>query len=548
MPTTISNKETRALANLTPSYYNISDEVMSILESTARIDMTVSELVGRVRLPVFKLMGLTAYGTHLAYWVEKAILTLIVKTLSNTPSISIVMNSVPTWIGDEIHIIKSHRVTECPSNLKLSRSEKSLPTESKHSLVFRGHSIPTVNQTVDVAMLNCSETLVSIKPLNTKLLHLYAHLKLMKIGNQKSKETFRSKSKRVDSDLQKTLNIIGDALYMYNKVDSRGRKYPLIDYGFINPYGDHFQSRLFEMDKPYITTQLDIDYAKYLLYTTLNGRTTFKQALESYHQGTVNFKIAKLIKSLKNAYREMLVYKANRKGYGNVVSTSISPNDLGDTLYILELNKLIINGIGKESCLMVEVDMTNSGLIHLANVTRNPKLMASANLSNNDKVYDSHTDLLVSLKRATNVSLSKQSGKDDSKLRAVETRLNNMTRNDMKNVGVVLYHGGSLSTMAKALDIPDLDFMANVLTEAYDDTWKIPNRVVQLNRKLLAKGITTPQWTLPDGFVATGVSYTTNTRITVDGMNIYCDMPSLPNIQHGGNTKSKISHLYAKLA
>ncbi len=189
-------------------------------------------------------------------------------------------------------------------------------------------------------------------------------------------------------------NLTGSNFKLVKFFDSRGRGYVNSVFGSFKPLGDHFESRLVELKDSYIVSQRDIEYSKWLLWTDLKGRMPITQALEEYNSFEVIQQVNVNLNDISHSHSEMLRYKNLKRG--ETVNV-ITPNELGDKLYFNAVAKLIREGEGVESNLLLEIDMTNSGLIHFANAMRTDKLLTPANLQNASKVEDSHSNLAISL-------------------------------------------------------------------------------------------------------------------------------------------------------
>ena len=351
-------------------------------------DMSLSEAVGRLRDKFIANYKLNLPST---FWTEKAVLTVISQLLRNSSKLRV------TKVIEKVHgkYITHYRCKINYPEPKLITRELAIAFKPVANIKTKGHSLVQHTVPEDILELHYQDELWTAKFRDERLFHLHAFLKFIKNKDKvKANESTLTYKKRLFLEAKLGYNLTDSSIKLCKFYDTRGRGYPKVEFGSFKPYGDHFESRLIELEEAYIVSPKDIEYTKWLLWTDLKGRMPLEQALAEYSPQAIAGQVTKNKNAIANAHSTMLEYKTLPRGAEINV---ITPNQLGDMLYFNELVKLIREGVGSTSNLLVEVDMTNSGLIHLANACRTPKLMTLANLIDPTTVHDSHTNLTNAL-------------------------------------------------------------------------------------------------------------------------------------------------------
>jgi len=365
--------------------FNIS-EFNTLLKSTLKEESNLSEIVGELRAKFVSQFNL---GQNTSDYALEVALTSIITQLVRNSNIVQVVSHVEKHDGK---FVTSYRVNPIGFEA-LDRKkfyEVSDNFESTDKLKFKGHTLinKTVSDSVYEAQL-ASETDFRAKYFDKRMFDLHAFLLYIKDvdGIKHSKVQFKQ---YLWNQAQLGYNLCNSEFKIVKFYDTRGRGYANSVFGSFKPLGNHFESRLVELAESYTTTTKDIEYAKWLLWTDLKGRMPMAQALQEFSSFAVIKEVNANNSKIAHSYNEMLRYKTLKRGETVDV---ITPNQLGDMLYFNAVAKLIREGEGEESNLLLEVDMTNSGLIHFANNIRTEKLLTLANLYDETTVHDSHTNL-----------------------------------------------------------------------------------------------------------------------------------------------------------
>lgn len=364
-------------------------EFNKLIMITLKEKSNVSEFVGELRLPFISIYNL--YFNETDYKLEKACLIVINQLVQNSELLEITKD-IKKYQG-EFKVIYRVKPIGFTANSR-TKEVKGLRENFKSfdTLKLKGHAL--LNRKVAPEVMKAqeaSETNFKAKYFDKSLFELHAFLVFYK-NKDKIKYSKIQYKKYLWSEAQYASNICNAEFKLTKFFDTRGRGYVNSVFGAFNPLGDHFQSRLVEYTEEYIVTENDIEYAKWLIWTDLKGRMPMSQALEEYNSFEILREVNNNIAKIAHSRAEMLRYKTLKRG--ETLNDVLTPNELGDMLYFNELASLIINGVGQKSSLLLEVDMTNSGLIHFANSVRTKKTLTLANLKDKTKVWDSHTNLV----------------------------------------------------------------------------------------------------------------------------------------------------------
>lgn len=148
--------------------------------------------------------------------------------------------------------------------------------------------------------------------------------------------------------------------------------------------------------------------------------------------------------------------------------------------------------------------------------------------------------------------------------------ISGLGRKFAKGLNTALLHGGGSNAMANSIiaesEIKDLDssIVKNIairaLEEAYGPEWSIPHEIALLGKAINAKGNSLIEWTMPDGFQSTSVSYTMDTKVECTSFNISTNKKSkatvtaiMPTLSSGSTLIDahcgvvKVNGLYANI-
>jgi len=497
-----------------------TDTIVEAVENSITNGLNLSHATGLVASIVSSELNLPS-----DYWTEKSVVVFITNYLLETPLLKWEVSFETTGVTYRSVCQYQESVEALSTKDKIHRM---IPTKTSTSMKFKGHRLLGIK--VPKHLAECSDTEYRIE-VQDRMYDLHAYLKAMKdVVN--SKEGVNSIYARymLEAKMANKLAIASQKtpLVMYTKCDTRGRKNPLLNFGAISIYGNHFQSRTIRSATPYVITNSKVNEAKWILAVELlpSGRVPqeigvklFDDNINDIHQQVIDMaKSIEYSQKLHGAYQLMKDGKMSFEKYkGLKAKYLITPNDLGDYLYMIEVFEYT-QSVGELTTLLLEFDMTNSGLIHLASSHGNLKMQTLANLVDKNKVHDSHNAMLEAL-----LYVLKTYFKDDAIAMSI---IEAFSRNDVKGIQVSLLHGGGVRSMLKALFGDKLDDISNaeeILVQALDhcygkDVWRIPNMIAEWFRAIhVNHSVIT--WEMSDGFPASSTSYIQAGRIEVPLMS-----------------------------
>ena len=297
-----------------------------------------------------------------------------------------------------------------------------------------------------------------------------------------SNETYLQKKVRFMNYAAISKGLAGTNIEFNVELSGSNRDYQKVNYGYIVAYGNHFESRVFEGTEKYIVSTKGLKRAKQLLMSeVLKKKVTVAEGIQVFNRESILEHLA----SWKELVQVNLGMVDKADKFGVRALEFITPNELGDTLYKIELAEIAL-GIVTETAFLSEWDMVNDGGVQLANFARTPQMMSFGNLKT-DVRRDSHTDLT----------------------KAIE---NKDGRN--KSLSAHLLHGGRIGSLSKKLGL-DSNEVTKALEGLMGDMAHFPNEVSMKIKDLHLAGRTVVEWSLPDGTTGFSTGYSKNNDLEI---------------------------------
>lgn len=260
-----------------------------------------------------------------------------------------------------------------------------------------------------------------------------------------------------------------------------------------------------------------------------HGKSYETYQLESLPRALAS-KARRILERLRQEYKE-----SSMEDYKQVPQTEDSYKVVHKMIASSIRSRQIDHALSQGSTgMLIEADLTNSGIIIAGLSFREGKMMDAGNVFGNPIKQDSHTNF------------GKAYGLD---------------RDAAKKLHTPLLHGASPDTLAKKLGV-DVGVVINNNYEAYGEAVDNIHTIALYGKAIMDNYRSQVTWKMPDGFVAMHKALTTSVPVTLRFQNrnltLYKDMPLLLDKQgypvYDGkaegaakHTQSKVMGLYANI-
>ncbi len=475
--------------------YITDKTVCDIIEKVGYEEILFDTLVDKVAFKIATLLIDNNFKPK-GYWAELALLTFISNVIDKHYSIEketkINFNSFETY---DIVIVKN--INNKPKPKMGWRARELKENRNIDFIKIKGQRLGTVslpesitNFQDEVSKYTHCKVRTTFGGFNmVDLVNLHAILMFQKEYKSKTNESEYEFKARLTNDALVTKKLVGKKIKYTTFYDSRGRDYASLEYGFIKPYGNKFESRILEQESYRISSK----GLKRLKWFAVCLSEDIKISLT---EGVKRFNRTKLLKlrtTLKNQINQQFELMEDIElGFDSEIKP-ITPKELGNILYLIDAIDASMLKVGQTTRFYLEIDMVNSGLIHFSNMFRSCETILKVSNLKGRKRMDSHTVNLEIIKEIT--------GKK-------------YTRDEIKKlISQPLFHGSRLSSIAKNMSI-DEKVLNEVLEKTYP-SYKTINEFAEFGKKIHLENNPAISWTMPDGFVSTSVGYSRNNMITV---------------------------------